>query len=124
MKDILSELFGGEAPPPRASNLTGSSEELLLLRDRNRRIEVRYERLKLVTLAIWEMLKRRTGCSDEELREMITELDSADGRRDGKMQIEEGLVLCASCRRALHESAPRCPYCGTDNDDYDPLKAV
>jgi hypothetical protein len=124
MKDILSELFGGEAPPPRASNLTGSSEELLLLRDRNRRIEVRYERLKLVTLAMWELLKRRLGCSDEELRQMITQLDTADGRRDGKMEIQEGLALCASCSRTLLVSAPRCPYCGTDNEDYDPLTAV
>ena len=124
MKDILSELFGGEAPPPRASNLAGSSEELLLLRDRNRRIEVRYERLKLVTLAMWELLKRRLGCSDAELREMITHLDMADGRRDGKMESKEDLALCSSCGRALLQSAPRCPYCGTDNQDYDPLKAV
>ena len=124
MKDILSDLFGGEAPPPRASNLIGSTEELLLLRDRNRRIEVRYERLKLVTLAIWELLKRHTGCSEADLKEMINQLDSADGRRDGKMEINDGLSLCSSCRRALLESTPRCPYCGTDNQDYDPLKAI
>ena len=124
MKDIISELFGGEAPPPRASNLAGSSEDLVLLRDRNRRIEVRYERLKLVTLAIWELLKGRTGCTDVELREMITQLDAADGRRDGKMDTKDGLSLCSSCHRALLESAPRCPYCGSDNESYDPLKAI
>jgi hypothetical protein len=124
MKDLLADLFGGESPPGKVSNLAGSEEELLLLRDRNRRIEVRYERLKLMTLAIWELLKTRTGCSDDELKKMITHLDMADGRRDGKMASADGLALCSSCRRALLDSAPRCPYCGTDNDDYDPLKAV
>jgi hypothetical protein len=123
MKDVLAELFG-DVPEVRLSALSSSQSEFELLRDRNRRIEVRYERLKLVTLAMWAILKDRLDLDDDELRSMIDRMDRADGQRDGKLKTPEGMADCAGCGRIVLQSSPRCPYCGKGNEDYDPLKAV
>jgi len=123
MKDLLAELFGS-APEARLSALSSSDNELEILRERNQRIEIRYERLKLVTLAMWELLKRAENLNDGDLREMITHLDMADGRRDGKVSVREGIGDCEACGRIVLQSSPRCPYCGAANESYDPLTAV
>lgn len=123
MKDVLSDLFG-DMPQSRLSALSTSDSELELLRERNKRIEVRYERLKLVTLALWELVKDSTGRTDEDLRQVIARLDLEDGRRDGKVETIDGMDGCTGCGRVVLHSSPRCPYCGASNEHYDPLKAV
>lgn len=46
------------------------------------RLTERVNRSELLIHAMWELLKVRTGATDEELRVMVARIDLADGRED------------------------------------------
>jgi len=58
------------------------------------------DRLLLISEAIWTLLKREHGYSDDVLTDLITKIDLADGRIDG---------------RGVKELPPQCPYCNRAN---------
>lgn len=94
------------------ARLTGLGEEALSL-------EVRYERLRLVTVALWKLLKDHTGLTEADLRRCVTEVDLLDGAADGKIGRKKGAIDCPSCSRRILRSSLVCVYCGTKNSQGD-----
>ncbi len=68
------------------------------------------ESLMLVTAAVWELLKERTGLTEDDLLRKIQEVDLRDGTADGR--ITTHAVECRNCRRMNSSRHPRCLYCG------------
>ncbi len=69
------------------------------------------ERLLMITEALWRLLQRAHGYTDEELRNLITEIDLRDGKLDGKVKKQEEL-LCPACKRPVTVRQSSCIYCG------------
>jgi hypothetical protein len=76
------------------------------------RLETRYERMRLVTNALWQMLKEHTGLTDTDLKRFIERVDLLDGAADGKMAGQTGAMDCPKCARRILKSVIVCPWCG------------
>ena len=50
-------------------------------------LEMRHEQLKLVTLALWRMLKDRVGLTEVELKRYVESTDLLDGAADRKADV-------------------------------------
>ncbi len=79
----------------------------------------RIDKLSLLVLALWTLLKDKTGLSDEQLIEKVKELDLADGSLDGK--IGESTFRCPKCGAAVSTRLNRCQFCGHEAEP--PAKA-
>lgn len=79
--------------------------------DRLRDLEQRYERMRLVTAALWQLLKSHTGLTDVDLKQYIEKVDLADGKLDGKIDRKLGAMDCPHCKRRILKSAAVCPWC-------------
>jgi hypothetical protein len=79
--------------------------------DRLKDLEQRYERMKLVTTALWQLLKAHTGLTDEDLKRHIEKVDLADGKLDGKIARKGAAIDCPQCSRRILKSAVVCPWC-------------
>ncbi len=83
------------------------------LEDRLKELEQRHEQLKLVTLALWAMLRDQSGFKESDLRRYVAQVDMLDGKRDGKASLEPTSVRCGGCNRMVIGTATVCVYCGT-----------
>lgn len=79
--------------------------------ERLRELENRYERMKLVTVALWQLLKAHTGLTDADLKQYIEKVDLADGKLDGKIGRKSGAMDCPGCSRRILKTAVTCPWC-------------
>jgi len=79
---------------------------------RLRELELRYERLKLVTAAMWQLLKTKNDLTDADLKRCIEKLDLEDGKLDGKLDRKGSAMECSQCNRRILKSASVCPWCG------------
>ncbi len=85
-------------------NRTGtSSNEYLELR-------ARLDKLALVNMAVWSLLKEHTPLTEEDLVERVKEIDLSDGQLDGKVRAVP--QTCPKCSRTLSKKHRRCLYCG------------
>ena len=50
-----------------------------------RKLQERLDKLTLVSMAMWELLKERGELTEEELMEKVREIDLRDGEPDGKV---------------------------------------
>lgn len=118
MIDLVLEIFGqavldqmrdSATPPPGKGGLavSGSSRTKILERD--------HERLKLVTMALWEIVSERLDIDEADLKSRIEKLDLLDEKRDGRLRLRQPPKNCEACNRPMLGSAMACPYCGTDN---------
>lgn len=94
------------------ARLTSLGEETLSL-------ELRYERLRLVTVALWKLLKDHTGLTEADLRRCVAEVDRLDGTTDGKIDRRKGAIDCPTCTRRILKSSLVCVYCGNKNSQGD-----
>jgi hypothetical protein len=83
------------------------------IEDRLRELEQRHEQLKLVTLALWSMLRDQSGFKESDLRRYVAQIDLLDGKRDGKASTRSEAVRCSGCKRTVVGTAMVCVYCGT-----------
>lgn len=79
--------------------------------DRVNELEASVQRLTLVSQALWELLRDRTGLSETELVAKISEVDLRDGKLDGRISAKA--IHCPRCGRTMSERHSRCIYCGT-----------
>ena len=79
--------------------------------ERLRWLEQRHERMRLVTVALWQLLKAHTGLTDADLRQYIEKVDLADGKLDGKITRNAGAMDCRHCNRRILKTAVICPWC-------------
>lgn len=104
-----------------AKRLTNQQAESDRIRDSTRDLEIRFERLKLITMAMWGLVSETSGLTDSDLRRAIRKLDLSDERLDGRVKSAMKLLDCESCGKVLLSSAVVCAYCGAENDRYDPV---
>ena len=70
-------------------------------------LEQKHEQLKLVTFAMWQMLKSHTGLTDGELDNRVANVEA------GKK--------CMICSHKVPKNSTRCLYCGEENSNYEIL---
>lgn len=95
-----------------ASSANDATRRATEVRTQNEGIQLDVERLFMITEALWSILKREHGYTDEHLFQMIQEIDLRDGRLDGKVG-KQGNPVCPECGRTLIGKHPKCLYCGT-----------
>ena len=79
--------------------------------DRLRGLEQRYERMRLVTAALWQLLKTHTGLTDADLKQYVEKVDLADGKLDGKIARKGAAMDCPHCKRRILKAAVVCAWC-------------
>lgn len=75
-------------------------------------LERRVEKLTLATNAVWELLRETPGFTDEQLTTKMREIDSRDGKMDGK--IAPAVLECPSCHKKNTLRRRTCLYCETE----------
>ncbi len=91
-------------PAPTSAAPVGLSAEVIQLQQ-----EV--QSLELACAGMWELLKFKLGCTDDELVAAVQAVDAKDGQIDGKIRKPVG--DCPSCgRRILMRKSNKCAWCG------------
>ncbi len=86
-------------------------------------LEERIDKLLLVNMAVWELLKERTSLTEEDLQAKVHEIDMRDGVADGK--VTQKIMKCPKCDRTMSPKHRKCLYCGAkelQNEAYDNAK--
>jgi len=91
-----------------AAGRAGSSA--LAARRDVRYLQDRVDRLTLVNIAMWSLLKEQMGVTEEDLINRMVEIDISDGKADGK--VTPGVRKCGKCGRTLSPRHRKCLYCG------------
>src|SRR5437764_146547 len=73
-------------------------------------LESRVEKLTLVNLAIWSLLREKTGLKEEDLLDRVRQIDLQDGVLDGKLS--RNTSECPKCHRVMSPRHKKCMYCG------------
>ena len=74
-------------------------------------LTARFEKLKLVSIALWTFVKEAHGITEEQLIERYKQVDMIDGSSDGKLKV--GIKKCTKCGKTLNPKFEKCQYCGT-----------
>ncbi|NLX06811.1 MAG: hypothetical protein GXY33_16870 [Phycisphaerae bacterium] len=77
-----------------------------------RQLEERVDHLTLIAMAMWSLLREKTGLTDEELAQRVQDIDLQDGTLDGRVR-KTDIVRCRHCDRPMSPRHIRCLYCGT-----------
>jgi hypothetical protein len=120
--DFFTWLFeaaqGDQLPDPMAP-VKDAARPSAPADDGRRDMERRYERLRLVTMAMWALLKERSGLTEADLQQYVNQVDLIDGKLDGRLAREKGIIECPKCRRRVLKTALACVYCGEPNGQGD-----
>ena len=87
-----------------------------------RELKDEVERLCLLNQALWELLRDRTGLTEEMVTAKMQEIDLRDGVADGK--ISRGATNCPSCGRPVGKRHRRCIYCGQQMEGGDLFQKI
>ena len=100
---MLDEIFGLYTPPVEMPSP-----------HQNLALEARVDALELACAGLWELLKTKSGYSDEELVSVIKQVDARDGLVDGRTTPIVGEV-CPKCgKRLLTRKRNHCVWCGAE----------
>lgn len=86
------------------------------------RFEQRIDRLALLSMALWSLLKEHTDLTEDDLLERVRQIDLTDGKEDGKAK--KRVAKCPKCGRTMSPRHGRCLYCGAEDLDYTPFDAI
>ena len=64
----------------------------------------------MICEALWEILRDKHGCTEDDLHKKLYEIDMRDGALDGKNQRKTS--VCPNCGRTVSPRHPACIYCG------------
>ncbi|MHB9130901.1 MAG: hypothetical protein ACYDBB_07395 [Armatimonadota bacterium] len=87
-------------------------------------LQAQVDKLTLVNMALWSLLKEKAGLTNEQLRRRIEQIDLADGQLDGRVRTEA--KICPQCRRVISARHHRCLYCDftpTNEEGFDIFQA-
>lgn len=85
-------------------------------------LEGRIDKLTLICRALFELLQKEHGWTDDKLLAKVAEIDLRDGSLDGKL--ETPIFDCPECGRRVNAKHGRCLYCGADDFHRDPFDEV
>ena len=74
------------------------------------RLQRRIDRLSLAAQAMWELLRDRSGVTEDELQTKILEIDLRDGLTNGRMQTQ--ITDCPQCQAKTNSKRSTCVICG------------
>jgi hypothetical protein len=104
--DLFDPVLGGS----QIAGLTGlqanTDQRLTSTTERLTALEHRYERMQLVMLALWSLLKEHTGLTDADLKRFLHNAE-ATANSPGA-----AIMTCEHCHRIIRKSATRCIWCG------------
>ncbi len=86
-------------------------------------VEERLDKLLLVNMAVWELLKENTSLNEDDLLAKVHEIDMRDGVADGK--VTPTVQKCPKCDRTMSPKHRKCLYCGAGelkSEAYDSAK--
>lgn len=101
---------------------SGAESESQSVERRLAELEARLDSLTLACMAMWRLIQRKHGISDDEFSAMVREVDLSDGRLDGRIAPET--KSCATCGRAMSSRHVKCLYCGGDNLQRKPFEGA
>jgi predicted nucleotide-binding protein (sugar kinase/HSP70/actin superfamily) len=93
-----------ESKAARAGEATTDAEYLI------ENFKSRIDKLVIVNMALWELLKEISDLTEEDLLKKVEEIDLSDGKLDGKVQ--KAVKQCPKCSRVINQKHNRCLYCG------------
>jgi len=100
-------------PAVKAANMA-ANEASAKARDAERQVDFMrrdVDRLLMITEALWRLLQRAHGYTDEDLKKLIAEIDLEDGVLNGR--VARRLVSsCPACQRPVSAKDTKCIYCG------------
>jgi hypothetical protein len=108
----------------QVNNQADSDRRVATTADKLRELEQRYERMSLVTNALWQLLKAHTGLTDADLKRYIEKVDLTDGVSDGKASRNTRAMDCPHCSRRVLKSATTCAWCGGKLKSGDPFQST
>lgn len=82
----------------------------------------RLDKLILINMALWSLLKQETNLTEEDLLERIKEIDLSDGVLDGK--VRQTVIQCPKCGRTMSNKHRTCLYCGYAKEGAGAFDAV
>ena len=85
-------------------------------------LQARVDTLVMVNMAMWSLLRDKTGLTEDDLMERVREVDLADGVEDGK--VTKNVVKCVSCERVMARRHSKCLYCGAERLDATAFDSV
>lgn len=85
-------------------------------------LDDRVDRLTMICMALWELLKERTDLTEEALLVKVQDIDLRDGQLDGK--IRSDIKKCTKCSRVMSPKHSRCLYCGTPDLEAGAFESV
>lgn len=99
---MLSNYINSPVPSPTGSAPVSAEVQQL---------QQEVQSLELACAGMWELLKFKLGCTDDELIAAVQTVDARDGQIDGKIRKPVG--DCPSCgRRILMRKSNKCAWCG------------
>ena len=109
-----SQLAHNRQEVARASSKAGRAESKIdqLRKETDRKIE----HLTLLCQSMWELLQEQTGLTDQQLRVKMADVDTRDGRANGK--IDPSTFHCPSCEAVCNSTRQRCLIFGEDLSLY------
>ena len=84
------------------------------------RLEERIDTLSLATHAMWDILSKNHGYTENDLLSRMEEIDLRDGVKDGKLSAENS-QNCPDCGHRLKKRRSNCYWCGTNLSDGNPF---
>lgn len=112
MYDFIDGVFGSfsQAKIAGLSSLQANTDQRLTgTADRLSALEYRYERMHIVMVALWGLLKEHNGLTDEDLKRLVQAVEVSES----KAGPSAGAMPCPHCSRMVRKSASRCPWCGS-----------
>ena len=112
MLDILYEIHQSSKIGVANSQSAAGMRQAERAGQRAADLEERLDKMALLNLALWTLLKEKLNLSEAELAARVQELDLMDGKLDGRIQGTP--VDCPDCERPVHQRHCRCLYYGFD----------
>lgn len=76
------------------------------------KLEMRVEKLMLISEGLWNLLKQEHGYTDEMLINKVHEIDSEDGILNNRVAVDPP-DRCPKCGKVLQKNRVTCMYCET-----------
>ncbi len=111
MYDLFDVVFGTYLSGKVAgiSSLQANTDQRLTQStDRLAALEQKYEKMHIVTVALWGLLKEHTSLTDDDLKRFVANVEATEAQNRGA----SGAMPCPHCSRIVRKSATRCPWCG------------
>lgn len=78
-------------------------------------LERRINKLELICMALWSLLRENTDLTDDDLAARVEKIDAMDGSVDGR--VAKGQIKCPQCNRVMSSKHEKCMYCGFESQE-------